>query len=98
MLKDNSQMKLSLLPYQNLYDAIIPQNHLLRRIKENIDFNFVNPLLRKQYCENFGRPTKEPEIMFKLMFLKKLYDLSGKRLISCARQIWLLNFFRSESF
>ena len=42
MLKDNSQLKLSLLPYQGIYDAIIPANHLLRRIKENIDFSFVN--------------------------------------------------------
>ena len=70
MLKDNSQMCLSLVPYQGLYDAIIPQKHLLRRIKENIDFNFVNPMLRKQYCEHFGRPAKEPEMMFKLMFKK----------------------------
>ena len=74
MLKDNSQMCLSLSPYQGLYDAIIPQKHLLRRIKENIDFSFVNPMLRKQYCEHFGRPAKEPEMMFKLMFLKKLYS------------------------
>ena len=64
MLKDNSQMCLSLSPYQGLYDAIIPQKHLLRRIKENIDFSFVNPMLRKQYCEHFGRPAKEPEMMF----------------------------------
>lgn len=41
---------------------IIPKNHILRRLKENIDFSFVNPMLRKQYCEHFGRPAKEPEI------------------------------------
>lgn len=62
MLKDNSQMCLSLSPYQGLY--IIPQKHLLRRIKENIDFSFANPMLRKQYCEHFRRPAKEPEMMF----------------------------------
>lgn len=63
MLKDHSQLQLSLSPYQGLYDAIIPADHLLRRIKENIDFSFVNPMLRKQYCENFGRPAKEPEMI-----------------------------------
>jgi hypothetical protein len=78
MLKDNSQLKLSLSPYQGIYDAIIPANHLLRKMKENIDFSFVNPMLRKQYCENFGRPAKGPEMMFKLLFLKKLYDLSDE--------------------
>ncbi|MCC8125867.1 MAG: hypothetical protein LIO92_00480 [Clostridiales bacterium] len=44
MLRDHSQMTLSLSPYQGIYDVIIPANHLLRRIKENIDFSFVNPM------------------------------------------------------
>ena len=85
MLRGNSQMKLSLSPYQGLYDLIIPEDNLLRKIKEQIDFSFVNPMLRKQYCENFGRPAKEPEMMFKLMFLKKIYDLSDERLICSAQ-------------
>ena len=33
MLKDNSQMSLELSPYKSLYDMIIPEKHLLRRIK-----------------------------------------------------------------
>ncbi|MEH2952494.1 hypothetical protein VV089_05780 [Candidatus Merdisoma sp. JLR.KK011] len=86
MLKDNSQMCLSLAPYQGLYDAIIPQKHLLRRIKENIDFSFVNPMLRKQYCEHFGRPAKEPEMMFKLMFLKNFILPIPMRLSAQNRQ------------
>lgn len=93
MLKDHSQLQLSLSPYQGLYDAIIPLDHLLRRIKENIDFSFVNPILRKQYCENFGRPAKEPEMMFKLLFLKKLYDLSDESLISSAQTDMAYKFF-----
>ena len=93
MLKDNSQLKLSLSPYQGIYDAVVPASHLLRRIKENIDFSFVNPMLRKQYCENFGRPAKEPEMMFKLLFLKKLYDLSDETLISNAQTDMAYKFF-----
>ncbi|WP_461391917.1 IS1182 family transposase [Desulfosporosinus fructosivorans] len=75
-------MKLS--QYRSLYDVIVPKDNLLRKIKENIDFSFVNPMLREQYCENFGRPATEPEIMFKLMFLKKLYDLSDEQLVQNA--------------
>ena len=56
MLKDNAQMTMDLSPYQGLYEAIIPQNHILRKLKDNIDFSFVNPMLKKQYCEHFGRP------------------------------------------
>ena len=86
-------LQLSLSPYQGIYDAVIPANHLLRRIKENIDFSFVNPMLRKQYCENWGRPAKEPEMMFKLLFLKKLYDLSDEALISSAQTDMAYKFF-----
>ncbi len=41
MLRDNSQLKLSLSPYQGIYEVIIPANHLLRRIKENIEFSTI---------------------------------------------------------
>lgn len=93
MLKENAQITMDLSPYQGLYDAIVPQNHILRRLKENIDFSFVNPMLRKQYCEKFGRPAKEPEMMFKLLFLKKLYDLSDERLVSSAQTDMAYKYF-----
>jgi transposase len=93
MLRDNSQMKLSLSPYQGLYDLVVPQDNLLRKIKENIGFSFVNPMLRKQYCADFGRPAKEPEMMFKLMFLKKIYGLSDERLIGSAQTDMAYKYF-----
>lgn len=65
MLKDTTQITIALSPYQGLYEAIIPQGHILRKLKDNIDFSFVNPMLRKQYCEDFRRPAKEPEMIFK---------------------------------
>jgi len=83
MLIEYDQLKLS--EYRGLYDLIVEENNLLRRIRENIDFSFVNPMLKKSYCEHFGRPAKEPEMMFKLMFLKKLYDLSDEVLIQNTR-------------
>lgn len=58
VLRSNGQMELSLSPYSGLYDIIVPKDHILRRIKDNIDFSFVNPRLRKQYCEYFGRPAR----------------------------------------
>ena len=93
MLMDNSQLSFSTSPYQGLYDLIIPKDHFLRKVKENIDFSFVNPMLKEQYCEHFGRPAKEPEMMFKLLFLKKLYDLSDERLISNAQTDMSYKFF-----
>lgn len=91
MLIENTQMKLSY--YRSLYDIVVPENHFLRKVKENIDFSFVNPMLKKQYCETFGRPAKEPEMMFKLMFLKKLNDLSDERLVSQATTDMAIKYF-----
>lgn len=83
MLREYEQLRLS--EYKGLYDLIVEKDNLLRRIKENIDFSFVNPMLKSSYCEHFGRPAKEPEVMFKLLFLKKLYDLSDESLIQNVR-------------
>ncbi len=93
MLKESRQIAMNLSPYQGLYEIIIPQGHILRRLKENIDFSFVNIMLRKQYCEHFGRPAKEPEMMFKLSFLKKLYDLSDERLVSSSQTDMAYKYF-----
>ena len=79
MLKTYDQQRIS--EYAGLYDAIVDKDHLLRRIKDTIDFSFVNPMLKESYCEHFGRLAKEPEMMFKQEFLKKLYDLSDEALI-----------------
>lgn len=80
MLRIDNQLKLS--EYERLYDIVIPKDNILRKINENIDFSFVNPMLKDSYCEHFGRPAKEPEKMFKTLFLKRMYDLSDERLIA----------------
>jgi len=79
MLRAYKQLELS--EYNNLYDLVVPKDNLLRQINETIDFSFVNEMLRKSYCETFGRPAKEPEMMFKIMFLKRMYDLSDEVLV-----------------
>lgn len=66
--------------YSSLYEKI-PENHILRKIEEAVDFSFINEMLRERYCVNFGRPAKEPELMMKLLFLQYLYNLSDVRVI-----------------
>lgn len=80
MLKDKD-MQLSI--YSLLYFKI-PEKHMLRLIKENVDFSFINTLLEKTYCKYYGRPAKEPELMIKLLTLQHLYNLSDVRVIEDA--------------
>ena len=69
--------------YSVLYDKI-PKDHILKKIDEAVDFSFVNDLLKDSYCENFGRPAKEPELMMRLLFLQYIYELSDVRVIEDA--------------
>lgn len=75
----NNQLKFS--EFERLYDVVVPKDNILRKINETIDFSFVNQMLAESYCKNFGRPAKEPEMMFKILFLKRMYDLSDQVLV-----------------
>jgi transposase len=91
MLKPYEQIKMS--EYSKLYDIVVSENHFLRKIEDNINFEFVNKLLENSYCKDFGRPAKEPEMMFKLMFLKRMYDLADREVISRAETDLAFKYF-----
>ena len=91
MLNFNKQLKFSC--FTGIYDIVIPKKHLLRKIAENIDFSFVNKLMEKCYCIDFGRPAYEPELMLKILFLKLLYDLSDREVISRCQTDMAFKFF-----
>jgi len=59
------QQSLALSSYSELYDLIAPQDNILRRLKELIDFSFVYDELSTKYCHNNGRNAESPIRMFK---------------------------------
>ena len=65
-----------------LYDQIVPANHFLRKVSDIVDFSFVNELCRDAY-ENLGAPGNrpyEPAMLFKILFLSFLYDISAREM------------------
>jgi len=68
-----------------LYDRIVPQNHLLRKINAVVDFSFVKDLVKDRYTPDFGRPAEDPEFMLRLCLLQYLYGDSDREVISIAR-------------
>jgi len=64
----------------HIYDRVIPETHFLKLLDKVIDFSFVNELCRDAYTPDFGRPAYEPEMMFKILFLQFLYDISDRRI------------------
>ena len=48
MLQEYQQLKIS--EYQNLYDRLIPEDHVLRKFNNLVDFSFVRDELEHKYC------------------------------------------------
>ena len=69
----SSQLKLSLSYYSDLYDMIVPKDHILRKIRELVDFSFIYDELKNKYCLDNGRNEKTPILLFKYLLLKYLY-------------------------
>jgi IS5 family transposase len=63
-----------------VYDKVVPKDHILRVIDKTVDFSFVNDLVKDAYCVDNGRPAWSPLLMFKVVFLQFLYDLSDYRI------------------
>lgn len=85
--------KLILSPYIALYDLIIPKDHLLRQITELVDFSFVDAMLVNTYALNNGRPGYTPQMMFKYLMLKRMYELSDRDVVDRARTDMAFKYF-----
>jgi IS5 family transposase len=59
-----------------LWSHLIPDDHILVKIKESIDFSFVEEETKDLYSPDFGRPAYPPEVLFRMLFLEFYYNLS----------------------
>ena len=85
MLKPRSPQGSFFVSGSYLYDRIVPQDHLLRKINAVVDLSFVNDLLKDRYTPDFGRPAEDPEFMLRLCLLQYIYDDSDREVITNAR-------------
>ena len=90
---ENKYKQITISEHISLYDKIIPKDNFLRKLKENIDFSFVNKLVEKEYSEKYGRPAKEPEMMYKLLFLEIKDSLSDREVIERAKTDMAYKYF-----
>ena len=77
-------------------EDLVPEDSLLRKIDKYIDFTFINEEVRDLYCSNNGRPSIEPAILFKIVFIQYLYGIKSmretcKRINTDAEYRWFLN-------
>lgn len=60
-------------------DALVPEEHLLRKIDAAVDFSFIRERVKPLYCEDNGRPALDPVVLFKLLLLGYLYGVRSER-------------------
>ena len=76
-----------------MYDIVVPQDNLLRRINGLVDFSFVYQELLDKYCPDNGRMAESPIRMFKYLLLKVIYDISDADVVDRSRYDMSFKYF-----
>jgi transposase len=95
MLAQQHQIQFS--AFSGLYDLIVPQDNLLRKINELIDFTFIYEELVGKYCPNNGRTAESPVRMFKYLLLKTIYTVSDVDIVERSRYDMSFKYFLEMS-
>lgn len=60
-------------------DALVPENHLLRKIERVMDYEWIYERLEPFYCHDNGRPGTDPVILIKMVLIQHLFGISSLR-------------------
>lgn len=60
-------------------EQLIPKDHLLRRIDEKVDFEFVREMTAPLYCQDNGRPSVDPVLFVRICLITHLYNIPSDR-------------------
>lgn len=60
-------------------DGLVPQEHLLRKIDAAVDFGKIYDMVEPLYCEDNGRPSIDPVVLFKMVLIQHVYGLPSLR-------------------
>lgn len=78
MITKNTKKNLEQIQIVALSD-LVPQDHLLRKIDKSIDFNFIYDLVEDMYSSETGRPSIDPVVLFKIVFIQYLFGIRSMR-------------------
>ncbi len=60
-------------------DSFVPEDHLLRKIDDAVGFGKIYEIVGNLYCRNNGRPSVDPVVLFKIVFIQHLYGIPSLR-------------------
>ena len=77
-----------------IYEKLIPEDHILCKISKQVDFSFVNEACKDLYSQYQGRPVKYlPEIMFRSAIVQYMNDYSDRDMEEAARYNLIIKWF-----
>jgi transposase len=60
-------------------DALVPQDHLLRKIEKVMDYEWLYERLSPYYCHDNGRPGTDPIVLIKMVMIQHLFGIPSLR-------------------
>lgn len=60
-------------------EKIIPNNHLIRKVDQAIHFDFIYDIVEDLYADEVGRPSIDPVVLFKIVFIQYLFNIRSMR-------------------
>ena len=60
-------------------DQLVPEDHLLRKIDEHIDFSFIYDLVEEKYSPDTGRPSIDPVTLIKIPIIQYMFGIKSMR-------------------
>ncbi|MBQ6530049.1 MAG: IS1182 family transposase [Clostridia bacterium] len=73
-------------------EDLVPQEHLLRQISNAVDFSKIYEFVEELYCDDNGRLSIDPVVLFKMVLIQHLYGLPSLR--RTADEVSLNNAYR----
>ena len=61
-----------------MLEELVPQDHFLRKVDAAVDFSFIHDMCKDLYCPDNGRPSIDPEMLFKMLLLGYLYGIKSE--------------------
>ena len=60
-------------------EEMVPEESIFRKIDKHIDFTFIYDEVKELYCLDNGRPSIDPVVLFKLVFIQSLDGIKSMR-------------------
>ena len=60
-------------------EALVPKDHLMRKIEKVMDYEWLYERIDPYYCHDNGRPGTDPVVLIKMVLIQHLFGIASLR-------------------